>query len=292
MAMRFWPLARPMARTAAGDPTRAPWPCRSGFRHRNPAERLPRLELERGSATAERHVELAAGAGKVLAKLLGRLSQDRMVPGTMRFRRVRRSSRSSVSSARRSTNSSSSSPASPPMASIGPSGVSIHVGGQQHRLARASWRVAEDPRERGAEAAVGIEAGVQARVERRRAVVQRLHCGAEPACALVGLECHPELAFERAAHLHRIESAHAQVMVAKRRRALRDLVQQRREPVRCARPRTSDRRRGTADSRGAGLPGSSEANSTFSGFGFRARQVGRQKIPVVLTHAKNRPSKD
>src|SRR3954469_11015927 len=35
-----------------------------------------------------------------------------------------------------------------------------------------------------------------------------------------------------------------------------------------------------------------DAYSTFSGFGFRALQVGRQKIPVVRTHAKNRPSND
>src|SRR5436190_2167604 len=32
------------------------------------------------------------------------------------------------------------------------------------------------------------------------------------------------------------------------------------------------------------------ANSTFSGFGLRAWQVGRQKIPVVRTQAKNSPS--
>src|SRR5262245_9906217 len=35
-----------------------------------------------------------------------------------------------------------------------------------------------------------------------------------------------------------------------------------------------------------------DAYSTFSGFGFRALQVGRQKIPVVRTQAKNRPSND
>jgi hypothetical protein len=34
------------------------------------------------------------------------------------------------------------------------------------------------------------------------------------------------------------------------------------------------------------------ANSTFSGFGLRAWQVGRQKMPVVRTQAKNRPSND
>src|SRR4029453_7694377 len=35
-----------------------------------------------------------------------------------------------------------------------------------------------------------------------------------------------------------------------------------------------------------------EAYSTFSGLGFLALQVGRQKIPVVRTQAKNRPSND
>src|SRR6266540_5546957 len=34
------------------------------------------------------------------------------------------------------------------------------------------------------------------------------------------------------------------------------------------------------------------ANSTFSGFGFRAWHVGRQKIPVVRTQAKKSPSND
>ena len=31
-------------------------------------------------------------------------------------------------------------------------------------------------------------------------------------------------------------------------------------------------------------------NSTFDGRGFRARQEGRQKIPVVLTAVKKMPS--
>jgi hypothetical protein len=31
-------------------------------------------------------------------------------------------------------------------------------------------------------------------------------------------------------------------------------------------------------------------NSTFSGFGFLARQVGRQKMPVVFTQVKKTPS--
>src|SRR6476660_7805782 len=35
-----------------------------------------------------------------------------------------------------------------------------------------------------------------------------------------------------------------------------------------------------------------EANSTFSGLGLRALHVGRQKIPVVRTQAKNNPSND
>src|SRR4029453_13675267 len=35
-----------------------------------------------------------------------------------------------------------------------------------------------------------------------------------------------------------------------------------------------------------------EAYSTFSGLGFLALQVGRQKIPVVRTQAKNSPSND
>jgi hypothetical protein len=33
-------------------------------------------------------------------------------------------------------------------------------------------------------------------------------------------------------------------------------------------------------------------NSTFFFFGFRALHVGRQKMPVVLTAAKNSPSKE
>ena len=32
-------------------------------------------------------------------------------------------------------------------------------------------------------------------------------------------------------------------------------------------------------------------NSTFSGLGLRAGQVGRQKMPVVFTPAKKTPSK-
>src|SRR3954470_16658369 len=35
-----------------------------------------------------------------------------------------------------------------------------------------------------------------------------------------------------------------------------------------------------------------DAYSTFSGFGLRALHVGRQKIPVVRTQAKNNPSND
>ena len=92
------------------------------------AERLPRGELERRAALLQRQVEVAPRAGEVLAQLLRRAAQDRMVAGDddAGFS-VRRSSRSSVSSARRSTNSSSSRPSSPAIASIGPSGLSIHV---------------------------------------------------------------------------------------------------------------------------------------------------------------------
>lgn len=45
------------------------------------AERLPRGELERGAALLQRQIELAARAGEVLAQLLRRAAQDRMVAG-------------------------------------------------------------------------------------------------------------------------------------------------------------------------------------------------------------------
>ena len=78
-------------------------------------------------------------------------------------------------------------------------------GGQQRRAAGAAGRLAEDPRERVAEPAVGLEPRVHAGVDRRRAAVERLHRRPEAAGALVGLEGHPEAALERPPDLDGIE---------------------------------------------------------------------------------------
>ena len=84
-------------------------------------------------------------------------------------------------------------------------------------MSRASpGRLAEHARERLAESAVGFESRVEAGIERRRALVQRAHRRPETARALVGLERHAEASLERAAHLHRVEPALAQIVIAQR----------------------------------------------------------------------------
>ena len=94
------------------------------------------------------------------------------------------------------------------------------TGGRPHRGLYA--------REGVAEAAVGLEYGVHAGIDCRRALVQRLHSRPGATRPLVSLKRHAEAALEGASHLHRIEPAHAQVVIPEpQARMLFDLLEER-----------------------------------------------------------------
>ena len=123
--------------------------------------------------------------------------------------------------------------ASPAIASIGPSGVSIQLA-VSSAVSRASPGVSPKTRANASRKPLS-DSNPASRPASSvgDSLVQRAHRGAEAARALIGLERHAEAALERAAHLHRVEPARAQVVIAQADVGIAlHLVDERRKPVR------------------------------------------------------------
>ena len=213
-------------------------------------------------------------------------------PGSTRAFRRRCSTSSARSRPRRSTKSSRCRPRSSASASIEPSGVSSHLACSTVTSRGARRRGADDAGEGFAESAAGFEALVQLRVDHGLSFPDVGERQAHAPRAVIGLECHAAIALELAARGRWVDAQFRElrVAVAPQRLAFHG-DQQPARPARaaCGRGR-ADGISCTADSRRAAPRTGAPKNSTFSRFGVRARQVGRQKMPVVRTPSQKTPS--
>src|SRR4029453_12405366 len=84
---------------------------------------------------------------------------------------------------------------------------------QKARVARVAGCLAEHAGECLAESAVRFEPGLEAGIERWRAVVQRAHGRPQPARTLIGLKSHSEATLEAAPDLDGIQAPLPQILV-------------------------------------------------------------------------------